>query len=115
MLRADHSLGIRWLRQQAFQGPPIAASCHETLRRVKGLRAAACLQGLTMKYVRMEPYTLHPLSLAHAMPGIAADTSAAVYKDLQAAHLIDRAGWGRFPAYNDEEHVYVATWHPEIA
>ena len=69
--------------------------------------AAACLQGVKMKYVRMEPYSLHPLSFAHAMPGISVEASAGLYKDWQAAGLINMTGWGRFPAYTDGVRVCV--------
>jgi len=62
-------------------------------------------QGVKMQHIELEPYALHPFSFAHAMPGMTKAVSAAIFKDLQAAKLIDKEGYGRFPAYNDEKHM----------
>ena len=66
-------------------------------------------QGVRMQHIKLEPYALHPSSLAHAMPGMTKAVSAAVFKDLQAARLIDKEGFGRFPAYNDEKHMCIVS------
>ncbi len=72
------------------------------------------LQGSPVEHLLMEPYPFDPSSFNKLFPTIDADLSAAIYKDLQAAGLINATGFSNYPCDQPEEIMCAPDFTPVI-
>ncbi len=72
------------------------------------------LQGSPVEHLVMEPYPFDPSNFNELFPNIDPEWSAAIYKDLQAAGLINATGFSNYPCDKPEEIMWAPRLHPCI-